>query len=68
MSPAKRDEFGHFSGTEFIFSEGIKALIFWFFCIKVKEHAATVEDCQQEESIELRFFCIKAKEHAGSKN
>ncbi len=27
-------EFGHFSETQSIFSEGIKALIFWFFCIK----------------------------------
>jgi len=30
-------EFGHFSGTQSIFSEGIRALIYLFFCIKAKE-------------------------------
>ncbi|MDQ8750632.1 hypothetical protein [Elizabethkingia miricola] len=44
-----------------VFSEGITALIFWFFCIKAKEQiinvvSASIEKCQKKPSGTLAFF------------
>ncbi|OPB87458.1 hypothetical protein BB021_09285 [Elizabethkingia ursingii] len=50
---------------QFIFSEGITALIFWFFCIKAKEQiindvSASIEKCQKKADRHIGIFCMPA--------
>ncbi|MCT3896756.1 hypothetical protein HZQ13_01440 [Elizabethkingia anophelis] len=48
-----------------VFSEGITALIFWFFCIKAKEQiinvvSASIEKCQKKADRHIGIFYMPA--------